>query len=318
MISLNTIKAHKAQLLLIGFAIAVAVIVPVACDHEKLAPAPPQKATFASPAEAGQKLAAAAKSGDASAVSQVVGPDAQQLLSSGDPAIDKEDVSDFAVKYARMNRWKKLNDGTQVLVVGADNFEFPIPVAQDASGKWYFDAAKGATEIKARNIGRNELLAIDATQAIANAEEEYFQNSGNKNEYAQRVISTPGKQDGLYWETKDGEDFSPLGPLHKFPKSSFALFPPTEPPAIDGYSLRILTAQGDKAKGGAKSYIKDGKMTGGFAVIATPLKYRETGVKTFLLNRDGVVYEKDLGPNTVEMASAMKDFNPSEGWTPVE
>jgi Protein of unknown function (DUF2950) len=211
-----------------------------------------------------------------------------------------------------------MTDGSQILNIGADNYPFPIPLAQDSSGKWYFNTAAGADEILARRIGQNELLAIDACGAIGNAEELYFRTARDgspAHEYTSMIISSPGKQDGLYWE---GQASSPLGKLDDFAKSELSSATSTGPLVIDGYSFRVLTAQGDQAKGGAKSYVVNGKMTNGFAVIASPVTYRDSGVMTFILSREGVVYERDLGPNTVSLAASIKEYNPSHDWTPAD
>jgi Protein of unknown function (DUF2950) len=172
-------------------------------------------------------------------------------------------------------------------------------------------------QVRARDIGRNELLAIDACFALANAQEIYL-SSGTAREYAQRAISTPGKQDGLYWPAPQSQSSSPLGHLSQFPKYSLPSAPKDEPLVIDGYTLRVLTVQGDAAPGGAKSYIANGKMTDGFAILATPVKYGETGIMTFMIGREGLVYEQDLGPDTVKLAASIQEYNPDEYWWPVE
>ncbi len=217
-----------------------------------------------------------------------------------------------------MNRWVDMTDGSRVLYIGADNFAFPVPLVKNASGQWYFDAVAGAEEIRARDIGRNELLAIDACSALADAQEVYFAAGGDSAEFAQRIISTSGKQDGLYWAASEQQVSSPLANLGEFAGSSLATLSPNEPLVIDGYTLRILTAQGDVAPGGAQSYIVNGKMTGGFAIMATAVKYAETGIMTFIIGRDGVVYERDLGPDAVKIAASIQEYNPTDDWSPVE
>jgi hypothetical protein len=274
--------------------------------------------TFQTPAEAGAALAKAAKTSDQTALSQILGVEAKALLTTGDMEADKPALDGFASKFQQMNRWVDMTDGSRVLYIGADNFAFPVPLAKNASGQWYFDAVAGAQEVRSRDIGRNELLAIDACFAIANAQELYFISRGDSPEYAQRVISTQGKHDGLYWSVPETEVSSPLGQLSQFPKSSLASSPTDEPLVIDGYLFRILTAQGDDAPGEAKSYIVDGKMTGGFAILATPIKYGETGIMTFMISREGVVYEHDLGPDTVKLAASIQEYNPDGYWWPVE
>jgi hypothetical protein len=274
--------------------------------------------TFESPADAGTALAKAATNGDEAEVDKILGIDTRVLLSTGDQEVDKAALLAFAKKYEKMNRWVDMTDGSRVLYIGADNFAFPVPLAKSPSGRWYFDGVAGAEEVRSRNIGRNELLTIDACSAITNAQEIYYATAGSPPEFAQRFISTSGKQDGLYWPTSEGQVSSPLASLSDFPKSSLASLPPGQPLVIDGYSLRILNAQGDDAPGGARSYVVDGKMIGGFAILATPVKYAETGITTFMTSRDGVVYEQDLGPDTATIAASIQEFNPTDDWTPVE
>jgi Protein of unknown function (DUF2950) len=274
--------------------------------------------TFASPAEAGAALDKAAKTNNHTALSQILGVETKRLLTTGDSEVDMITLAAFASKYDQMNRWVDMTDGSRVLYIGADNFAFPVPLAENSSGRWYFDAVAGAQEVRARDIGRNELLAIDACYSLADAEEIYYATVGASPEYPRRIISTSGKQDGLYWPVSQTQTTSPLGNLTEFPKASFGSFPPQEPLAIDGYTLRILTAQGDSAPGGAKSYIVNGKMTGGFAILAAPIKYGETGIMTFMISREGVVYEQDLGPDTAKIAASTQEYDPDEYWWPVE
>jgi hypothetical protein len=273
--------------------------------------------TFPSSAEAGAALVKAAKHGDETAVAEILGLDTEVLLSAGDKEADKAALEGFASKYEKMNRWVDMADSSRVLYIGADNFAFPVPLAKNASGQWYFDGVAGAEEVRAREIGRNELLAIDACTALADAQEMYFDDSGNAS-FAQRIISTSGKQDGLYWPASDNQNASPLASLSEFPKASLRSLSPDQPLVIDGYELRILTAQGDDAPGGAASYIVNGRMTGGFAILATPVKYGETGIMTFMSGVDGVVYERDLGPDTAKIAASIQEFNPSDDWLSVE
>jgi hypothetical protein len=273
--------------------------------------------TFPSSAEAGAALAKAAKSGNETAVAAILGLDTKVLLSAGDKEADKVALEAFASKYEKMNRWVDMTDGSRVLYIGADNFAFPVPLAKNASRQWYFDAVAGAEEIRARDIGRNELLTIDACSALASAQEVYFA-AGNSAEFAQRVISTSGEQDGLYWAASENQVSSPLASLGEFAGPSFATLSPDGPLVIDGYALRILTAQGDDAPGGAQSYIVNGKMTGGFAILATPVKYAETGIMTFMTGRDGLVYERDLGPDTAKVAASIQEYNPTDDWLEVE
>jgi len=304
----------------LGF-VAVALVLIVACSHQQkgATSAADTQSTFHSPAEAGQALLSAAQNSDAAALAKVVGAKAAAFLSSGDALEDKAAMESFTRKYNRMNRWVTMTDGSEVLHIGADNYEFPVPVAKDASGKWQFDAVAGQEEVTARNIGRNELLAIDAVYALANAEEIYYQKPRNGNadrQYTQVIISTPGKQDGLFWEVPADQPASPLGRVNEFMKTLSAVGP-GEPQVFDGYSFRILSEQGDQADGGKKNYAVNGKLTG-FAIIASPVKYRETGIMTFILNREGVMYQKDFGAQTGDVVSSIKSYNPDKDWAYVE
>jgi Protein of unknown function (DUF2950) len=273
--------------------------------------------TFPSSAEAGAALAKAAKSGNEPAVAAILGLDTRVLLSAGDKEADKAALEAFASKYEKMNRWVDMTDGSRVLYIGADNFAFPVPLAKNASRQWYFDAVAGAEEIRARDIGRNELLTIDACSALASAQEVYFAGRDSA-DFAQRITSTSGEQDGLYWAASEQQVSSPLASLGEFAGPSLATLSPDGPLVIDGYTLRILTAQGNDAPGGAQSYIVNGKMTGGFAILATPVKYAETGIMTFMVGRDGVVYERDLGPDTAKLAVSIQEYNPTDDWSEVE
>jgi hypothetical protein len=297
---------------------AVFVVRKVDSSNRSTASAAITQLTFQSPADAATALANAAKTGDQTALGRILGTQTKALLTSGDTEADKAALDGFASKYQQMNRWVDMSDGSRVLYIGADNFAFPVPLAKNSSGQWYFDAVAGAQELRARDVGRNELLTIDACIALANAEQSYFNLGGDTPEYAQRIISTPGKQDGLYWPVPETQTSSPLGHLSKFPKASLASYSSDQPFVIDGYSLRILTAQGDDAPGGAMNYISNGQMISGFAILATPVKYAETGITTFMVGRDGIVYERDLGPDTVKLADSIQQYNPDDNWSPVE
>jgi hypothetical protein len=273
--------------------------------------------TFQSPAEAATALALAAKNGDESALTMVLGGEAKALITSGDSESDKAAMHQFFSKYQQMNRWMDMSDGSRVLYIGADNFAFPVPLAKNASGAWYFDAVAGAQEIRAREIGKNELLTIDAVAALANAEQLYSSNH-DFGEYAQRIISTTGKQDGLYWPTSDSLGSSPLVQLDAFPKSSLTSLSPDQAFVIDGYTLRILTAQGDDVPGRAQSFIVNGKMTDGFAILATPVRYGETGIMSFMIGSEGFVYERDLGPDTAKLGPSIQEYDPDDNWSPID
>ena len=298
-------------------ALAVLAIGVVQLKTTKLALAKDTQITFQSPSDAGAALAQAVQSGDELAVAQILGLDTKALLTTGEKEADLAALKVFASKYERMNRWVDMTDGSRVLYIGADNFAFPVPLAKNSSGRWYFDAVAGAQEIRARDIGRNELSTIDACSELADAQQMYIAVTGS-GAFAQRIISTPGKQDGLYWPASDTQNESPLASLSGLPDSSLRSLSPDQPLVVDGYVLRVLTAQGDDAPGGPMSYIVNGKMTGGFAILATPVKYAETGIMTFMTGVDGVVYERDLGPDTAKVAASIQEFDPTDDWSPVE
>jgi hypothetical protein len=291
--------------------VLMASICSTGCSRKAAAAADSSaQAAFTIPAEAGQALQAASRSHDESSLEGILGKGSAAILRSGDPVEDKAAIDAFTAKYDRMNRWVALTDGSQILYVGADNYPFPIPLTKNSSGKWYFDTEAGEDELLARRIGRNELLAIDA---IAEAQR-IAPGKHATRQYAQRIVSRPGTEDGFYREEIKGEASSPLGRLPGFPKNLTA----ADPQIFDGYSFRILTAQGDAAKGGRRDYVADGSITGGFAVIASPTKYADSGIMTFILNRDGVVYQKDLGEKTADISASIKEYDPTDGWTPAE
>ncbi|HEY6292640.1 MAG TPA: DUF2950 domain-containing protein [Terriglobia bacterium] len=275
--------------------------------------------TFTSPDDAGAAFLEAAKSGDQSALLAIFGPDAKGVLFSGDEVKDKDALKDFVAAYDQMHRWREIKVGGEMLYTGADNYPFPIPLGQNPSGQWYFDTGAGKDEILARRIGKDELTAIAACSAIADAQQQYFGHThdGDKvKQYAQKFTSDTGKQDGLYWVVLEGQTPSPLGLLGDFAKAAGYTNSGDNPQPFDGYYFRILTKQGDKAKGGAKDYLVNGKMTGGFAILAYPAQYRNSGIMTFIVGKDGIVYQKDLGETTTDAAAALAEYNPGDGWNP--
>ena len=271
--------------------------------------------TFASPAEAGKALADAAKSQSQDTILVILGPGSADIISSGNAGQDKASLDGFAQAYQVMNRWRKLRDGSELLLVGADNQAFPIPLTKNAAGQWYFDVPAGKKEILARRIGRNEIAVIYACGALAQSQFQYFsQKHGGVKQYAQRFISDAGQQNGLYWQSAQSAPRSPLGPHVAFASEETTITPDKAQPFY-GYYFRQLQNQGPDAKGGAKPYVVDGKMTGGFAYVAYPARYGDTGIQTFIINQDGVVYEKNLGKDTVTVAKTLNAFNPDKTWT---
>jgi hypothetical protein len=268
--------------------------------------------TFASPEAAGEALFEAAKAGDQNALLAVFGPDGKDLISSGDSVKDKDTLKLFVEAYGRMHRWTKNKAGNEVLIVGAENFPFPIPVIQNASGQWSFDTASGKDELLARRIGNGELVAIGVLTEIANAQQE-FRNQNHQ--FARKFESDEGQHNGLYWPVSAGQPPSPLGTLGDAAKA-LGYSHSDHPQPFNGYYYKMLTAQGDAAKGGPKDYLSDGKLTG-FAVLAWPAKYRDSGIMSFMVGEDGVVYQKDLGEKTSELAPSIASYNPGEGWNVV-
>src|SRR5579862_6458065 len=300
----------KAQLLLLT------LVIPIVSCHKT---DKPSVKIFANPDDAGNAVIAAVKSGDQETLLTIFGPDSKDLISSGDPVQDKNTGTWFTDRYGVMHRWRKMPDGSQVMVVGADNFPFPIPLKKNADGQWFFDTAAGREEILNRRVGRNELAAIDACAALVDAQGEYFsQKHGGVKQYAQKFISDAGQQNGLYWPEVQGQPRSPLGPMAANATAEGYKADPNHHQPFHGYYFSIVDKQGAEAPGGAKNYIVNGKMTGGFAVVAYPATYSNSGVMTFVVNQDGVILEKDLGPTTDQIASAMTKFNPDKSWTIVE
>jgi hypothetical protein len=300
--------AFSAQLLLL------ALVIPLACNNK---PAKPSLQVFASPEDAGSALLAAAKSGDQNTILAIFGPDSKEVIYSGDAVQDKNAADRFVAGYGVMHRWRKMPDGSQMLLIGADNFPFPIPLKKNGDGQWVFDTAAGKDEILSRRVGRNELAVIDVCGAVADAQAEYFAHSHEgqlAKQYATKFISDSGKQNGLYWKPEEGQPESPLGPLAAFASAEGYKANPNAHTAFHGYYFRMLTGQTDKAPGGAKEYIVNGKMTGGFAFVAYPAQYGDSGIMTFMINQDGVLLQKDLGKTTTETATAMNEFDPDSGW----
>jgi hypothetical protein len=278
-----------------------------------------EQKTFASPAEAGDAFLAAAKAGDQSALLGIFGPDSNGVLFSGDTVKDKNSLQEFVAAYNQMHRWREIKVGGEILYVGAENFPFPIPLGKNSSGQWVFDTAAGKDEILARRIGKDELTAIAACSAVAAAQQVYFSQThdGDKTkQYAQKFISEDGKQNGLYWPVAAGQPPSPLEDVRDFAKAAGYSNAGAKPQPFNGYYFRLLTKQGATAKGGARDYLVNGHLTGGFAILAYPADYRNSGIMTFLVGKDGFVYQKDLGEKTADIASALAEYNPGDGWKP--
>ena len=278
--------------------------------------------TFQSPEDASLALFTAAQQENEGAFLDILGPAGKEVISSGDPDEDLDERVSFVVKYKQMHRLAKESDGTMILYVGAENWPFPIPLF-DKDGLWFFDTDAGKEEILLRRIGKNELAAIDACHQLVDAEKEYNKKpyTGERH-YTERFVSDKGKHNGLYWSDAEDEFDSVIDPLiasaGQENTASAGDAPAAAPIPFNGYYFRVLKGQGENVPGGAKSYIVNGKMIRGFAFVAYPAEYRSSGVMTFIVNESGVVYEKDLGPNTTNIANAMTQYNPDSTWHQVD
>jgi hypothetical protein len=273
-----------------------------------LAPAAFAQNAYPTPEAAAEALVDGIARHDRDAIKAVAGSDYERYFPSS--RTDPEDITDFLAAWARGHTIVPAGNDKAFLGVGKNGWTLPVPIVKTSAG-WRFDTRSAPEEMRVRRIGRNELAAIQVALAYTDAQREYIARDWNGDgirEYATRPLSTPGKRDGLYWASLSGEPESPLG-------AEFADAKPGQP--YHGYLYRILTAQGKDAPGGARSYIRNGHMTEGFALIAWPAKYDDTGVMTFIVNQDGVVYEKNLGPGTDAAARAVKAFNPDATWAKV-
>ncbi|MEJ2032866.1 MAG: DUF2950 domain-containing protein [Deltaproteobacteria bacterium] len=279
-------------------------------------PAEGQK-TFASPQAAVAGLIAAVKADSEAELLAILGPDSEDLISSGDPVADKKGRTRFLKAYGNKHRIEEESPTKAVLHVGAKDYPFPIPMVQEA-GVWHFDTQAGKEEILNRRIGRNELHTIEVLQAYTDAQREYAcmkRQAGASPQFAQKLTSSDGREDGLYWKPMKGEEESPFGPLiAKATQEGYASGLDGEAPEpYHGYYFKILKAQGKYADGGAYNYVVKGKMILGFAMVAYPAKYGSSGIMTFIVNQEGVIYEKNLGEDTPK-AAEMTTFDPDPSW----
>jgi Protein of unknown function (DUF2950) len=273
-----------------------------------------EQKTFPSAHQAAEALVAANRDNDVGALEQILGAQAAGLISSGDETQDKNDRAHFVSLYETHHRFLVTAPGKLTLVVGKDEWPLPIPLIK-SGGSWRFDSAAGAKELLYQRIGANELAAIKVCQAIHQAQLDYAASGHDGNPpgaYAQRFRSQPGTQNGLYWPVAAGEPSSPAGPL--LADAEVGGYERGKGQPFHGYYFRILKAQGPHAHGGAKDYVVDGSMTGGFAVLAYPVEYGASGVMSFLVSRRGTVFERDLGSSTAEAAAAIKTFDPDPAW----
>jgi hypothetical protein len=298
-----------------GFAVAALLC----CGHSLLAQEMRQK-TFAAPEDAVVAMVNAAKADNTNELRALFGADGEKLLASGDPVMDQRSREVFLVAYAEHAGLMTASDTRRILYIGNEDWPFPIPLVKEKQ-TWRFDTAAGVQEILFRRIGRNELTTIRVCQVYVEAQQEYAASAHDGKTvglYAQKIASTLGKHDGLYWKSEDPEQLSPLGEFAA--EAASEGYHPTEgqPRPFHGYFFRILTSEGKSAGRGARSYIVNGEMRDGFALLAHPALYGSSGVMSFMVNQDGRVYQRDLGPQTATVAVKITRFNPDSGWKQVE
>jgi hypothetical protein len=315
-------KAYNHRMLQF-FSGAMAILIAIAalgCSSTKDREAAGQK-SFASPQLAVAALVSAVQGGNDAELLAILGPGSEDLTSSGDEVADKNSRVRFLKAYEEKNSLTQEEKGHAVLLVGDKDYPFAIPIVQQ--GKiWLFDTQAGMDEILNRRIGRNELHTIEVMHAFTDAQREYacIKNNGDTSEFAQNLASSEGKKDGLYWKAGEGEEESPFGPLiaRAVEEGYEGRLDQPPPEAFHGYYFKILKGQGEHATGGAFDYVVDGKMILGFALAAYPAKYGTSGIMTFIVNQEGVIYEKDLGEDTETVALAMTNFDPDDSWRKYE
>ena len=295
-------------------ALGLAILFAAACNRA------PEQAKFATPDEAAAALLQALKADNPAKMQEIFGREGIEAVASGDPVSDRHDREVIALAMEQSWRWAPRGEDAKELIVGDEQWPFPVPLVKTGNA-WQFDSEEGKEEVLARRIGRNELGTIDVCRAYVDLQREYASQPHDGKPaglFAQRLRSSPGRQDGLYWQRKPGERRSPLGDL--VAEAAAEGYEPDKPASSPfwGYHFRILTAQGPAAPGGKKSYVVNGDMTGGFALVAYPAKYAFSGVMTFMVGQDGVVYQKDLGEDTAVQAPRLAEFDPDKSWTAVQ
>ena len=274
----------------------------------------PDRQVFHSPEDAGAALFAAAQQTDNRALLEILGPAGKDLVSSGDPAEDRKNRENFVAKYKQMHRVAREREGVMILYIGAENWPDPIPIVEK-NGIWYFNTDAGKEEILARRVGRNELATIDVCYQLVDAQQQHYARANDgEHRYALKFIGDNDGSDSLSSSESGEQPANPLDTLIASAGVENGTAASHDPVSFNGYYFRILTAQGDDAEGGAKSYLANGKMVGGFAFVAYPAVYRSTGIMTFIVNQDGIVYQKDLGPDTEKIANAMTEYDPDSTW----
>jgi hypothetical protein len=316
-------KQSTLRLLLLIVLVGVATASAVAqSSPAKTSPAPAKASAqaFDTPQQAVDALLQAVNDYDVSALLKIFGPDGKQFVSSADPVRDKNVGLEFAARAKEKNSISidPANKSRATLLVGNDDSPFPVPLVKK-NGKWSFDSKQGETEILYRRIGSNELDAIQVCRGYVEAQKEYasdLHDDSRVNQYAQKIFSTRGKHDGLYWQNEDGTSGGPVSePVAKAIQEGYSAGSGS---GYHGYYFKVLKGQGPAAPLGQLDYVIEGAMIGGFALVAVPVEYRVTGVKTFMVSYDGVVYEKDLGPNSLEIVKKMELYNPDKTWQPTD
>jgi len=299
---------------------AVAGMAVLMVSLAQAADSPPPAKSFPTPEEAASALVSAASSKDVSALHALFGPEGADL-ENPDRVQATNEWSTFSTAYQNAHQLVKESDSRMVLEVGADKWPFPVTIVK-TNGGWFFDATEGKTELLRRRIGKNELSTLEVVRAYVNAQREYASRDRDGDEvleYAQKLASSPGKTDGLYWPTELNGEVSPLGPMVAVAQEEGYLANLGEedlaPAPYHGYNFKILTRQGSNAPGGKYHYIINGNMIGGFALVAWPAEYGESGIMTFIVNQQGQVYQKDLGEKTEKKAQKMKEYDPDPSWT---
>jgi Protein of unknown function (DUF2950) len=303
----------------VRFAVSAVFALSLGCASAPVFAQEPGQRTFASAEAASRALFDAMQAQDAQAPLRILGPAGKEVISSGDPVEDSDTRSSFVVKYQEMHRLVTEPNGTVSLIVGAENWPFPIPLMNN-HGRWFFDTAAGKDEILFRRIGKNELAAIDSLRELVEAQNQYFARppASLPKQFAQKLVSDEGQHNGLYWHGASDEFDSPINPLIAYARQNLPTDQVGEHVPFNGYMFRILTKQGPHAQGGAKNYIVDGKMSAGFAFVAYPVEYRSSGVMTLIVDKSGAIYEKDLGADTTKLAQTMITYDPDSTWHKVE
>jgi hypothetical protein len=317
-----TPKRRKMCIVDLGFISAVLVVLKgsaVVLVLNGLLLAQSEQKAFASAEDASQALFAAVQTGDRAAMLNIFGRGGNEVIYMGDAVEDRNTREQFVAKYKEMHRLAQERDGTTTLYIGSENWALPVPLV-DESGAWHFDTEASKKEILFRRIGDNEYAVIDVCHALVNAQNDYYSQSrgGRVQQYAQAFASDEGQYNGLFLKTAEGEPESPIGLLAAYSGSADGTRQQENNSRLHGYYFRILTAQGKSASGGARSYLVNGQMTSGFAILAYPADYRSSGVMTFIVNQSGDVFQKDLGTKTAELAAAMKEYGPDETWEMTE